>query len=161
MRYSPADNSTRASLLERLKNWEDQESWREFFGIYWRLIYSTAINAGLADAEAQDVVQETIITVAKKMPGFKYDRAIGSFKSWLLHTTRWKIADQFRKRGRENVPLDQVNAGVLQGDRPADQASLANDEDFESAWDKEWHETMLNAALERVRSDARRGLSNV
>src|SRR5262245_26498265 len=106
MRYSPADNSTRASLLERLKNWEDKESWREFFAIYWRLIYSTATKAGLSDAEAQDVVQETIITVAKKMPGFKYDPAIGSFKSWLLHTTRWKITDQFRKRGRENIPLD-------------------------------------------------------
>jgi len=30
---------TRQSLLGRLKDWEDQASWREFFDTYWRLIY--------------------------------------------------------------------------------------------------------------------------
>jgi RNA polymerase sigma factor (sigma-70 family) len=89
---------TRRSLLDRLKNWEDHESWREFFDTYWRLIYGVAMKAGLTDSEAQEVVQETVIAVAKKMHGFKYDPSIGSFKSWLLHTTRWRISDQFRKR---------------------------------------------------------------
>jgi len=35
----PADSiPTRSSLLGRLKDWEDQESWRDFFETYWRLI---------------------------------------------------------------------------------------------------------------------------
>ncbi len=59
--------STRWSLLTRLKNWDDQESWKEFFDTYWRLIYNVAIKAGLSDAEAQDVVQETVLTVAEKL----------------------------------------------------------------------------------------------
>jgi len=59
-----------------------------------------AIKAGLNDAEAQEVVQETIVAVAKQM-GFKYDPKIGSFKGWLLHLTRWRIADKMRKR-RDN-----------------------------------------------------------
>ena len=29
---------TRSSLLKRLKNWEDQESWQEFFNLYGKLI---------------------------------------------------------------------------------------------------------------------------
>src|SRR6266446_5172844 len=90
---------TRASLLGRLKNWEDQSSWQEFFNIYWKLIYGVARKAGLTDAEAQDVVQETMASVAKHMPTFKYDPAIGSFKAWLLKMTRWRITDQLRKRG--------------------------------------------------------------
>ena len=57
---------TRRSLLTRLKNWDDQESWRVFFDTYWKLIYGVAIEAGLTDTEAQEVVQETVITVAKK-----------------------------------------------------------------------------------------------
>ena len=56
--------ATRASLLVRLKDREDQASWQEFFDTYWRLIYSVATKAGLNDAEAQDVVQETVISVA-------------------------------------------------------------------------------------------------
>src|SRR5215510_6020274 len=93
---------TRKSLLNRLKDWEDQESWQDFFDTYWKLIYGVAAKAGLSDDEAQEVVQETIIRVARKMPNFKYDPAVGSFKSWLLHTTDWCINDQFRKRVTEN-----------------------------------------------------------
>jgi RNA polymerase sigma factor (sigma-70 family) len=88
---------TRSSLLSRLRNWNDQTSWQEFFNTYWELIYGVAVKAGLTVAEPQDVVQETIPKVAKSIKDFRYDPA-GSFKAWLLHTTRWKIADQFRKR---------------------------------------------------------------
>src|SRR5947209_6974351 len=90
--------ATRRSLLSRLKNWHDQASWQEFFDTYAKLIYRIAAKAGLKDAEAQDVVQETALVVAKKMPGFKYDPAIGSFKSWLLLITRRRIEKQLKKR---------------------------------------------------------------
>ncbi len=43
---------TRKSLLSRLKNWDDSQSWREFFDTYWSLIYGVAIKGGLSDAEA-------------------------------------------------------------------------------------------------------------
>jgi len=68
---------TRRSLLSRIRDWDDQESWRRFFDTYWRLIYNTAVKAGLSDAEAQDVVQETILTVAKKIKEFHYDPTVG------------------------------------------------------------------------------------
>ena len=68
---------TRRSLLGRLKNWDDREGWEDFFNTYWKLIYSVALKAGLSDAEAQDVVQETLVTVAKKVGQFKSDRPIG------------------------------------------------------------------------------------
>src|SRR5262245_53197599 len=110
---------TRRTLLSRLKDWNDQASWREFFNTYWRFIYSVAIQAGLTDAEAQDVVQETVITVAKQMPGFKYDRAKGSFKNWLQKTTHWRIQDHLRKRQRhqrvESESLDELQEGEGDG----------------------------------------------
>src|SRR5687767_808563 len=66
---------TRRRLLTRLKHWDDQESWKEFFDTYGKLIYRVATQSGLNATEAQDVVQETIISVAKRMSGFKYDPA--------------------------------------------------------------------------------------
>jgi hypothetical protein len=90
---------TRATLIQRLKDWQDQSSWQDFFDTYWKLIYGVALKGGLTAAEAQDVVQETMISVAKHMPTFEYDPAIGSFKTWLLNMTRWRITDQLRKRG--------------------------------------------------------------
>src|SRR5436190_2168772 len=91
--------ATRASLLNRIKDPEDQESWKEFFDRYDKLIYSVAAKAGLNHSEADDVVQETFITLLKTMPNFTYDPT-KSFKGWLLKVTGRKIIDQFRKRKR-------------------------------------------------------------
>src|SRR5438874_1149320 len=92
--------ATRHSLLNRLKDWGDQTSWQEFFDTYAQLIYNVACKAGLSDVEAQEVVQETIIAVARKIGEFKADRAHGSFGAWLMQLTRWRITDQWRKRGK-------------------------------------------------------------
>ena len=81
---------TRHSLLNRLKDWGDQASWQDFFDTYWRLIYNVAVKAGLTDTEAQEVVQETVISVAKKISEFKTDPAHGSFSAWLMRLTRWR-----------------------------------------------------------------------
>ena len=96
--------STRRSLVDRLHDWEDRKHWQEFFDTYGKLIFSAALKSGLTEMEAQEVVQETIITVAKKIGQLRYDPARGSFKGWLLHITRWRIADQFRKRRPRDRP---------------------------------------------------------
>src|SRR5437870_4728117 len=95
----PTDSiPTRHSLLARMKDWQDQKSWQDFFDTYWKLIYGVAIRCGLTHSEAEEAVQETVFSVAKKIGEFKSDPAFGSFKSWLLLITRRRIADQFRKR---------------------------------------------------------------
>jgi DNA-directed RNA polymerase specialized sigma24 family protein len=74
--------STRSTLLARLRDLADGAGWQEFFDTYWQLIYSVALKAGLTAAEAEDVVQETVIVVAKKMPTFRYDPSRDSFRGW-------------------------------------------------------------------------------
>jgi RNA polymerase sigma-70 factor (ECF subfamily) len=146
--------ATRRSLLSRLKQSNAQESWREFFDTYWRLIYVTALNAGLTDSEAQEVVQETVLTVVKKIKSFRYDPAIGSFKGWLLTIVRWRIADQFRKRPRQIQPPSSRRTAVTSGtatlERIADPAAL----NLEAVWEEEWQRTLFAAALSRVRRQA-------
>src|SRR5499426_3368141 len=103
--------ATRRSLVDRLANWDDQRRWQEFFDTYWKLIYSAARKSGLTDTEAQEVVQETVISVAKNIDRLDYDPAIGSFKGWLLQITRWRIADQFRKREPGNAKRAALSDG--------------------------------------------------
>jgi RNA polymerase sigma-70 factor (ECF subfamily) len=140
---------TRRSLLGRLKNWEDGTSWQEFFDTYWKVIYGVAVKAGLTDSEAQEVVQETVIAVARNMPAFEYNPAAGTFKSWLLHTTRWKIADQFRRRLPANLARrpDNQTAGTTLINRIPDPASL----NLAPVWDEEWEKNLFDAARERVK----------
>jgi len=61
-------------------------------------MYAVAIKAGLSEAEARDVVQETVVAVAKQMRDGGYDRTKSSFKNWLCLITRRRIIDPFRKR---------------------------------------------------------------
>ena len=141
---------TRYSLLSRLQNRDDQDSWKDFFDIYWRLIYSIALKSGLTEAEAQDAVQETIICVAKDIEKFKRDRSLGSFKGWLRNLTRWRIADQLRKREpavlAENTPPAE-NAGPTGTSEIPDRA----DDGLEQIWEEEWRANLMAAAAERVK----------
>lgn len=146
-RIEDADKApTRQSLLGRLKNWNDQESWRVFFDTYWRLIYEAACRAGLNDSEAQDVVQETVIAVCKNMPTFQYDTEKGSFKGWLLRLTGWRIQDQFRKRQRI-MRLEDPKCEGFSLEEIIDPAGLK----LEDSWDDEWERNLLQAAVERVK----------
>lgn len=138
---------TRTTLIQRLKDWQDQSSWQHFFDTYWQLIHSVALKGGLTEAEAQDVVQETMISVAKQMPTFKYDRKIGSFKSWLLHTTRWRIMDQLRKRKHLVSLPDEPATDIGTMGKIMDGASL----DLDALWDVEWEKNLLDAAVAKIK----------
>src|SRR5436853_406138 len=90
---------TRHSLLNRLKDLGDDASWKEFFDAYWKLIYAVALKSGLRAPEAEDVVQETVISVAKTIDRYHYDPSV-TFKGWLHHLVRRRVADHFRQKAR-------------------------------------------------------------
>jgi len=145
---------TRYSLLSRLENRGDQDSWKVFFDTYWRLIYSVALKSGLTEAEAQDVVQETIISVAKDIQKFKRDRTLGSFKGWLRNIIRWRIVDQLRRRTRASWG----NASQTGEDLPPPDVAEIPDPAgaaAESVWEEEWQSNLLKAALETIKPRVR------
>ena len=146
-----AYGKTRKSLIARLENWEDQRTWDEFYQTYWRLIYSVAIKAGLRSDEAFDCVQETILSIAKQSKKNLYDPAQGSFKTWLMNMTRWRINDQFRKRKKDTA---------MAGSEWEDDRKTAVIDRFEDPkgdllarlWDVEWKKNIADAALARVKA---------
>ncbi len=96
--------ATHASLLGRLKEWNDESAWAEFNQTYWRLLFNFAVKLGVPESEAKDVVQETLLAVAKAIRDFQYDPSRCSFKSWLLGVARNRVMDHFRRHPR-NRPL--------------------------------------------------------
>jgi RNA polymerase sigma-70 factor (ECF subfamily) len=143
-------NRTRTSLLRRMKNWEDKDTWQRFFDTYWKLIYHVAIKSGLTEVEAQDAVQETVLTIAKNIKDFEYNRAAGSFRGWLMKTTRWRIADQFRKRlpASKSPPRP---AGETRRTATIERIPDPAGVDLDAIWETEWQKNLIEAALTRVR----------
>ncbi|MCI0536530.1 MAG: sigma-70 family RNA polymerase sigma factor [Verrucomicrobiales bacterium] len=144
----PGDDSlaTRASLLGRLKNWDDAKSWEEFTQTYSRLIRAVALKAGLTESEAKDVEQETLLCVAKTIHEFESNPARGTFKSWLFNLARWRIADQFRHRSpaASASPSDATVTGTSTAERVPGPDNLA------AEWELEWKRNIVETALARV-----------
>ncbi len=141
---------TRQSLLSRLRDWQDQAGWREFFDTYWRLIYNVARGSGLPDAEAQEVVQDTFVYLARRMPRFHYDRSRGSFKSWLRVVTRSRISAHRRKsagqpRTCESWPEAELALNLEQIPDPAA-------DELDEVWRREWEQHLVTTAFRRLRS---------
>ncbi len=138
---------TRPSLLGRLANWEDQRSWEEFRALYSGLIRRAALRSGLTESEAQDVEQETLLRVARKI--HEFDPAGGSFKGWLLNQVRWRIGDHYRQRATEDKLRHHAH-------RPGEQDATATVErvpdpgGLEKVWEEEWQTTLLEQAVARI-----------
>jgi RNA polymerase sigma factor (sigma-70 family) len=142
---------TRNSLLSRLRDWDDHESWRAFFDIYWKFLFSIALKAGLSDADARDVVQETVVAVAKGLRERKFQQSeSGSFKAWLQLIVRRRVCDHLR-RARARPPAQanrwQDNAATPLVERIPDPVGQVVDE----LWEQEWSRNLADTAIERVK----------
>src|SRR6266446_1968412 len=87
----PEPPLTRATLLVRLRDGTNAEAWREFLQLYGPVVYGFARNRGLQDADAADLMQEVLRSVARNAPRMEYDPARGTFRGWLYTVTRNKI----------------------------------------------------------------------
>jgi len=144
---------TRPSLLNRLKTGDDNESWQEFYRVYGKLVRDFALQAGLTDTEADEVVQETAIAMARHLPEFNYDPKVCRFKTWLLNQTSWRIKDQFKKRRKDErlasespaLPSDETRTDTI--NRMPDPAAM----NLDALFDAEWRNNLLATALERLK----------
>lgn|SRR5688572_7588301 len=143
---------TRHSLVNRLKDLEDQGSWQTFFDTYWRLIYNVALKSGLTEAEAQDVVQETVLTVTRKIQDFRVGSDGGSFRGWLLQITRRRAIDQFRKREPAHVAAAAPGAHDTAVTPLLARVPDPVTSQLDAAWNSEWTRNLMDVALEKVKA---------
>ncbi len=82
---------TRVTLLARIKDGRDTDAWREFVQLYGPVVYRFARNRGLQDADAADLMQDVLRSVARNANRMEYDPKRGTFRGWLYTVTRNKI----------------------------------------------------------------------
>lgn len=98
MKPTDEEQRTRWTLLARLENVEDNESWTEFCTLYSPLILDVAQKAGLRPEEAEDALQETMKGLHEDIHGLTPGLNPGSFRAWLRKRARWRTLDQIRRR---------------------------------------------------------------
>jgi RNA polymerase sigma factor (sigma-70 family) len=136
--------ATRESLLVRLGDGQDKQAWSDFVDLYSPVVYGFARRRGLQDADAADLVQEVLRSVARSLPN--YDREKGRFRSWLMAVVRHRLSEFWAERGR--VVSGTGDARVL---RHMEQVGA--DGGLEELWEQEYRQSVFRLAADRIRGE--------
>jgi RNA polymerase sigma factor (sigma-70 family) len=141
--------TTRQTLIQRLKDTENDEAWKEFYDFYWQLITGWAKRFGCSPTKADDVFQETMVCLLRKISSFEYDPAKGAFRSYLKTIVKGRCYDLFRKESRyiaasgNNSDNEQINLTLdLLSSEKSESVSLEDD--------NIWLSSLVHQALKRV-----------
>ena len=140
---------TRVTLLARIRNGRDAEAWREFVQLYGPVVYRFARNRGLQDADAADLMQDVLRSVARNAHRMEYDPKKGTFRGWLYTVTRNKIYNFLS--GQRNRPRGSGDSDAHErlDATPARDDGAGPDAD----WEKEYQRRLTARAMERVKDE--------
>ena len=140
----PSASQTSPTLLVRLRRTPtDEGAWQEFCRRYGRQILLWCRQWHLQEADAQDVAQTVLLTLAERMRHFDYDPA-GSFRGWLRTVT----LNAWRK-----LAAGKHRAGAGSGDSVVDRLlqTVAARDDLGAKLEEEFDRELLEQATLRVR----------
>src|ERR1700722_2617425 len=139
---------TRVTLLARLKDGRDVDAWREFVQLYGPVVYRFARNRGLQDADAADLMQDVLRSVARNAHRMEYNPARGTFRGWLYTVTRNKIYNFLSSQ--RNRPR---GTGDVDAQERLDATPARDEEGPDADWEKEYQRRLSSRAMERVQHE--------
>lgn len=139
-------HSTDPRLLFRLRDWQDQASWTEFYRLYYEFVYGFARRSGLSHADAEEVTQDVFQGAAEAIHGFESDPRRGTFRGWMITMTRWRISDKFRQR-----PFHERRPDCCMPlEHPRLAEGVAQEGGADAGAEAEWQALLLETALRRL-----------
>lgn len=139
--------TTRVSLLLRIRDPRDHGAWQQFADLYSATIYGYLRRRGLQDADAADLMQDVLRSIAVAIGRFDYDTQRGTFRSWIFTVTRNKLFNF--TEARRNQPRGSGDSGVQEQLAEA----LGVYDETDDAWNREWQLQLAAKAMENVQSE--------
>lgn len=132
MPQSPPE--TRASLLLRLKDAADNAAWDEFVDLYGPVVLGVARRRGFQTADAENLVQEVFLAVAKSLPKWIDRQGHGSFRAWLLTIAHNEAIDMLTERATRSLGQDgEQGKRLLEEQTVRDDISALVEHEYELA----------------------------
>lgn len=130
------------SLLDRICNGE-RDAWRALLTIYEPLLRQWLRSASLQAADEDDLTQQILTVLVRKLPTFRHNGREGAFRAWLRSVTIREVAEFQRRQAtllvlREQEVLDSLPAPV---------------DELARAWDLEYERHVLCGLLELIKPD--------
>jgi len=143
--HNPETKATRPSLLLRIRDFRDGESWQQFVDLYRPMIIRYLRGIGVGEDDALDLAQEVLQIVLRRIHAFAYDPLVGKFRGWLRKVTVNRARRHFLEKRRQF--LSPGGTGVHQALQQVPDASG----DMDEHWERQWRTRCLEVAMEKVR----------
>lgn len=143
---SPSGNivDTSKSFLDRLRDAPDESLWGQFVDLYTPLIRHWLRQHAHLQSDDDDLVQEVLLIVVKKIPEFRRGERAGSFRRWLKSITVNILRHSLRSRRlRSPGGNDAVSLMLDQLEDP--------DSALSKMWDDEHDRYLTKRLLEHIK----------
>ncbi len=141
-------NDTSVSFLNTLQADGSSRSWHEFVELYTPLIRIWLGTQNVRDQERDDVTQEVISVVLKRLPEFRRQRT-GSFRNWLKTITIFCWKNYRRKNLQRMAAVGGTDFGQAMNE-------LADpDSQMSRQWDQQHDQYVLQRLLDKIRPAVR------
>lgn len=158
---------TQPALVARLQQPGDQAAWGEFLELYEPFLRAFFRNRGLQNADADDLTQQVLMSLARHVGDWKPDGREASFRRWLVTITRHAVIKFLLRSDRAPQAiggtdfLDWINQSIPTSSD--DEQRAANDyrqevfqwalrqiqEEFQpSTWKAFWQTSIENEPIE-------------
>lgn len=140
-----SSETTRSSLLARLRDPRDELAWREFESRYRDLVRHFCRCRGLQESDAEDIGQLVFLALSRSLQNFQLDPARGRFRDYLGRVVKNAI---HRLQSSPNRDVRLLDTDVLA------EVAGSTDERLEPAWEEEWMQHHMRLALRKLRIQA-------
>lgn len=138
---------TTSTILERLRDFKNQAAWEQFAERFRQPVVRFARQMGLADADAEDAAQETLMAFADAYRRGQYQRDRGRLSHWLFGIA-YRQSQNARRRHAKHAARRVAGAGNTS---PLD--DVADEQTAVSQWEQVWEASLLEDCLRQVRQE--------
>jgi RNA polymerase sigma-70 factor (ECF subfamily) len=139
--------STSASLLDRLRRDPQSAAWQRLVEIYEPLVRGWLRQHRLVESDADDVVQEVMTVVVRRLKDFEHNGRIGAFRTWLRTITANCLRDHWRSGRRRPTATGDSDFQQLLAQLEDSTSGLSK------SWDQDHDRHVTRKLLEMLRGD--------
>lgn len=144
---------TRESLLALLGDADDRDAWEQFAAIYRPVIYRLGRQRGMQDADAQDLSQQVLVSVASSIGRWEKQNESTRFRHWLKRVTRNAIINALSRKPRDQAAGGTTIGRVLQQYADENEAAAVSNSETEKQIETEYRREIYLQAADRVQAD--------
>ena len=136
--------NTRLTLLQRVKNSSDEEAWAEFEKYYKTFIQMVLRKMNLRQGHIDDLTQEVLLLIWKKLPELQYDKTRARFRTWMSVLIRNKVIDHYRKEkylSRKQGMIINETGNLI---------PIVSEPELHEIFKREWESHVVALALESI-----------